>query len=367
MKAITSGDERSMMKSSSCVSIGLPVYNGERFLKDALDSILRQTYRDFELIISDNASTDRTEEICRSYAARDRRIRYYRNEKNLGAARNYNQVFELSTGQYFKWAAHDDIYAPDFLLKCAEVLERDPGVVVCFPRTVQIDEQGRWEKKTHYDLPNLHSPRAHERFHDIIAKRHGCEAVFGVIRADGLRRTPLIGNYIGSDRVLLALLSIEGRFHELPDYLFFFREHTRRSVKGQDHEVTVWFDPMREGKIVFPEWRILSEYLRTIARASLVPSERLRCLWQLVKWVRCNGQTLKWDLTSALDRVLPLRGSHLVYRHLHKWILSGRFPLPKWMATSIGLFVMIVVEGSRWAFRVDKWSYRWNDTRKKVL
>jgi glycosyltransferase involved in cell wall biosynthesis len=87
------------------VSIGLPVFNGEKYLAEALDSILSQTYRDFKLIISDNASTDRTEQICREYAAKDRRIRYYRNEKNIGAPKNFNRVFELSSGKYFRWDA----------------------------------------------------------------------------------------------------------------------------------------------------------------------------------------------------------------------------------------------------------------------
>ena len=97
------------------VSIGLPVYNGENFLEFALDSILGQTFQDFELIISDNASTDATESICRRYAAKDSRIRYYRNPNNQGAAQNYNRVFALARGEYFKWAAHDDVCKPNYL------------------------------------------------------------------------------------------------------------------------------------------------------------------------------------------------------------------------------------------------------------
>src|SRR5882762_1549884 len=114
------------------ISIGLPVYNGENFITDALESILGQTYTDFELIISDNASTDRTEALCKSYAARDPRIRYWRNAENLGAARNFNRVFELSSGEYFKWTAHDDVLAPDYLEKCIEASDRDPSVVLVY-------------------------------------------------------------------------------------------------------------------------------------------------------------------------------------------------------------------------------------------
>src|SRR5436190_12174806 len=91
------------------VSIGLPVFNGERYLRQALDSLLGQDFQDFELIISDNASTDRTAEICRAYVAKDRRIRYYRNESNIGSAPNYRRVFELARGEFFKWCSHDDV------------------------------------------------------------------------------------------------------------------------------------------------------------------------------------------------------------------------------------------------------------------
>src|SRR5512139_3267591 len=117
------------------VSIGVPVYNGENFLKDALDSLLAQTFKDFEIVIADNVSTDQTEEICRSYAAKDARIRYYRNETNIGAGPNHNRVFELSRGEYFKWVCHDDMCAPEFLERCIEVLDRDPSVVLCHAET----------------------------------------------------------------------------------------------------------------------------------------------------------------------------------------------------------------------------------------
>ena len=118
MKLLENGIEmrgEAMSENEPRVSIGMPVYNGEKYLEEAIQSILAQTYSDFELVISDNASTDKTQEICLEYAARDSRVRYHRNEKNLGAAPNYNRTFELSTGQYFKWADYDDLLAEEFL------------------------------------------------------------------------------------------------------------------------------------------------------------------------------------------------------------------------------------------------------------
>ncbi len=135
-----------MRNSLPYVSIGLPVYDGERFLAETLDSLLAQTFEDLELIISDNASTDRTQEICKDYLAKDRRIRYYRNDQNLGAARNYNRVFELSTGKYFKWAAHDDLCASALTERCVEVLDSEPSAVMCYARTIIIDEHGKHQK-----------------------------------------------------------------------------------------------------------------------------------------------------------------------------------------------------------------------------
>jgi glycosyltransferase involved in cell wall biosynthesis len=97
------------------VSIGLPVYNGQNYLRCALDSILQQDYTDFELIISDTASADASPGICQELARKDGRVRYYRNETNIGARGNYNRVFELARGEFFKWASHDDEFHPSGL------------------------------------------------------------------------------------------------------------------------------------------------------------------------------------------------------------------------------------------------------------
>src|SRR3989442_255266 len=125
------------------VSVGMPVYNGERYLAEAVDSLLAQTYEDFELIICDNASTDRTGEIARSYAARDTRVRYARNEKNLGAGGNFRRAVALASGEYFRWAASDDVCAPQSLARCVEVLDQEPAAVLAYPSTRFIDEHGR--------------------------------------------------------------------------------------------------------------------------------------------------------------------------------------------------------------------------------
>jgi len=288
------------------VSIGMPVYNGEQFLQEALDSILAQTFADFELIISDNASMDGTQEICRAYAAKDQRVRYFRNQTNLGASRNFNRVFELSSGEYFKWAAHDDICASDFLLKCIEVLDQDVSVVLCYPRAKQIDEHGKFMRDYTIKL-DTSSPRPHERFRDLILIRHWCFQVFGVIRTDVLRMTPPIGNYAASDRVLLARLGLLGRFYEVPEYLFYRRRHpgqlTALPVRYR-YLHTTWYDPTKKGRIVLPEWRILFEYLISISQAPLSWSERAYCYLHVGRWLRQNRNSLVRDLVRAARQIL---------------------------------------------------------------
>src|SRR5215510_10355296 len=125
-----------MSESQCLLSVGLAVYNGEEFLDEAIRSILAQTLTNFELIISDNASTDRTSEICQKYVRIDPRIRYHRNEANIGGANNENQTFRMARGKYFRWAAHDDVLAPTLLARCVEVLEERPDAVLCYPATV---------------------------------------------------------------------------------------------------------------------------------------------------------------------------------------------------------------------------------------
>jgi glycosyltransferase involved in cell wall biosynthesis len=137
------------------VSLAMPVYNGENYVAEALDSILAQDFADFELIITDNASTDSTEAICRDYARRDPRIRYHRHPRNLGAAPNYNSGYELATGEYLKWCAHDDRISANYLSECVRLLDADPQVALAFGRTQCIDGAGAPLRARHPLFRNL--------------------------------------------------------------------------------------------------------------------------------------------------------------------------------------------------------------------
>ncbi|ABQ90760.1 glycosyl transferase, family 2 [Roseiflexus sp. RS-1] len=288
------------------VSIGLPVYNGERYLASALESILAQTFGDFEVIISDNASTDATPEICRAYMARDPRIRYVRNERNLGAAPNYNRVFHLARGMYFRWHAHDDLLAPTYLEQCVAALDAHPGVVLCHSKTVFIDEHDR---VIGYDEDSLHFRQASvfSRYYAYLrVARNWINAIFGLIRTDVLRQTVLIGAYSSSDMILLAELILRGEFYEVPEYLFLRRDHEEASVQAnRDYQKRqVWFDPRNRGKIELTHWRWTIELLRVIGRVPLAWHDRLLCYAHMQWWLRRTRREMLNDLAVATRLVI---------------------------------------------------------------
>ena len=310
-----------MLNNKPRISIGMPVYNGEKFLQEALDSILAQTFEDFELIISDNASTDRTKEICQEYAAKDQRIRYYRNQENLGAGWNINRVFELSTGKYFKWNAHDDNCAPEFLERCIEVLDQDPSVVLCYPKVTLINEHGKfirnWNGRNCLVPPTpmtkLNSLKPHERFGELVAP-HMCYQIFGLIRANALKRTPLFGTYSAADNVLLARLGLIGRFYQLPEYLFYSRNHPQQSyqVCDDDYKYAEWWDPKNKGQVMLPHIKILREYLHAISSTPLSLPEKMYCYAHTLRFVRWFRELMIKELIFAGKKLSERRPNILV-------------------------------------------------------
>lgn len=278
------------------VGIGLPVYNGERFVAEALDSLLAQTFSDFRVVVCDNASTDNTAGICKEYARRDPRIRYVPVERNLGAAPNFNRCFSLADGEYFKWSAHDDRIEPTYLEQCVGILDRDPSVVLCHSDVSWIDEGGRFLREYASGLDRVGSPHPHRRFENLLLTDHFCFDVFGVIRREALKRTPLIGSYMGSDRNLLAELSLLGRFSKVPRALFLSRDHGDRSIRSMHPWArAAWFDKALADRVTLPFWRQFGEYAASIGRAPIPRNERLRCYSVLPRWMFRNRRRLWID------------------------------------------------------------------------
>ena len=282
-------------------SIGLPVYNGENYIRDAIGSVLEQTFTDFELVISDNASTDRTGDICREAAALDPRVRYVQAAVNHGLARNFNRVFELASARYFLWVSHDDLLAKDYLRRCVEVMERDEGVVLCYANTDHIDATGHLIKKVAH-RNDMGSDKPNERFKNIIGLEHQCDAIFGLMRTSVLKTTRLHGPFADSDRVLIAEMGLRGRFQLVPEYLTSRREHalqvTTRFPGRRDR--TLVFNPGLAGKAVYPHAREFREFVAAVNRAGLPLTERLRCYGHLSRWVVAYRRRLYDDLVDGL-------------------------------------------------------------------
>lgn len=292
------------------VSIGLPVFNGEKFLSLAIESVLSQEFGDLELIIADNASTDGTAEICRRYADQDQRVKYVRHPKNIGAARNYNYVFHCGRGEYFNWLASDDLMRPGFLRACLDGFEASPpSSILVYPNFDFMDEQGAIIEGRNRRSANTTSPSPVERLDHVINSRGYMIAIFGLFRRDLLRRTRLIDSFASSDFVLLAECALLGPIIRLEgDPLFLRRLHsgTSRQANPTPEEVAQWFDP---DALPYDdeEKKIRKEYLRSVFRIDeLSPRERLGAAALLAR----NQAHRKWKekkriLKQRLKKLFP--------------------------------------------------------------
>jgi glycosyltransferase involved in cell wall biosynthesis len=268
----------------------MPVYNAQRYLREAVDSLLGQTMGDFEIILCDNASTDSTGEICRRYAAADGRVRYHRNSKNLGVVANFNRAFELSRGRYFKWAAYDDLHGPTYLERCAAALDADPSLAVAHCLTRAIDEKGS-DVGEFRASERLDAAAAADRFRRMIWT-DAFPPIWGLMRSAMVRRTKLHGAYMGSDRNFLAELLLLGGVAYVPEYLFFIREHAGSYTAGvKDYYQRLrWYAPGRR----VPSWmqvpRTAAGYLASIARSPISWGEKVECARHVMGWLSACGR-----------------------------------------------------------------------------
>jgi len=238
----------------------------------------------------------------------------------MGAGWNIRRVYELATGKYFKQAAVDDLLEPDFLGRCVEILESDPGCVVAYASTKEIDVNGAFIKN--YVTPtkfDSNDPVA--RFREILLVPSWCYQIFGVMRMSALRQIPPQGSYVSADHVLLARMSLLGRFHEVPEHLFISRHHTGQSIRTLPVRLQrprrfrltnryprlpcpEWWDPMKTRALTFPEFRQLAEYFLSIYRAPLGAGQKLRCFLMLLPWIKIHFKHMLKDLLIAADQVL---------------------------------------------------------------
>ena len=272
------------------LTLGLPVYNGERYLAASLDALLAQTFTDFQLIISDNGSTDRTGEIARHYEAADSRVRYVHHPENRGSTFNHNYVVEQARGEFFKWVSDDDLYAPDLLQRCIDALDSRPEIVLAHAWTAFIDDAGTITDPIEYAL-TTDVPDPVERFRSVLYTDGG-DDIYGVIRTSVLRQIAPFGSYHWADRTFVGELALHGRFHNVPDYLYFRRDHPMRTSRVGRNNIRrrcARLDPARGNRWRHPVVRLVGEYLlaflAAISRAPISPRDRWRCRKELAVWV----------------------------------------------------------------------------------
>jgi len=252
-------------------------------MKRALDSLLAQDFEDFELIVSDNASTDDTRLICEAYAGRDKRIRYFRNEANIGVSPNHNRVFALSRGKYFAWSAHDLEYLPGMLSRCVTLMtQAPPTVVLMHPLCELVDDEGK-PVVDHQTSIASSDPRPHRRLEMVIRHIVFVTQHYGLIVSEALKKTRLNGSYASSDYVLTAELAMLGEIREIPEVLI------RRVIDSKSGTAAVlhsqkawaaWLDPKtKQRPALLPlRERLAFEYFRSAWRLPLTPADKLACM-----------------------------------------------------------------------------------------
>lgn len=280
------------------ISIGMPVYNGEKYLSQAIESILTQSFPEFELIISDNASTDRTMEICRAYASNDSRIEYIRHDVNMGGPRNWNFVFISAKGRYFKWASANDICCPEFLAKCKIILDNNKDVALCYPRTRLIDEQGNITED-YEDRLDLQSPDPCTRFVNLMTNLRLNNPQAGLFRSSVLRKTGLERFYPGGDIPLMAEVAMSGKFYEWPEFLFFRRMSPDASTpSNSESEIRIFINPNQK-KLYLPLLQRYAGLFGTVFKASIDVSAKFKLFLFMSKIVYWNRHRLWAELNRS--------------------------------------------------------------------
>ena len=285
-----------MVDARPLVSIGMPVYNEERFIRQALDSLLSQSFENFELIISDNASTDCTGDISLEYAAKDQRIRYYRAETNLGSIANCNLTFQLSRAKYFFWASGHDLRDETFISRCVEVLEDDKSIVLCYPVARWIESDGKLGEVIFGNVDTRGSDRM-SSFHTIIWGLGYNFPVYGIIRSSSLKKTKLQPKTIGSDIVLLTELSFLGAFAQMSEPCLYMRklsdygnweQYLLKSLGSDLAKRSSWY--------LYTKW--IYEHIRVIARHGECYRRKSICIFSVILCILTKYRSVFHGLRS---------------------------------------------------------------------
>jgi glycosyltransferase involved in cell wall biosynthesis len=290
------------------VIIGLPVYNGQQYLDAELESHLSQSFGDFELVVSDNGSTDATPDICAGYASRDKRVKYLRSDQNRGILWNHRRVMEAigSSRLYFRWAGADDILEPGLLAAMVEVLDTRPDVEAVMPATKNIDEHGQIIGALERTL-DLQSPDVFERAHKILTVNYQHVVAYGLLRTSSLKVMRTRPDYVGWDPIFIWELALRGRVFQLtaPALLRRFHRGSISRVKTVK-EMRKWVEPNAQAGMNFPHWTWTYERMRSLLAAPISARDKLRVSTLVMRNMLWQRGKLARDITQAVRRSVGL-------------------------------------------------------------
>mgnify|MGYP001347938156 CR=1 FL=1 len=273
-----------MNKEKGFVTIGMPVYNGEKFIRAAIQSFLQQTYRNFELIISDNASTDMTESICREYAVKDKRIKYVRQPQNFGGGHNFTFVLDEACGEYFMWAACDDVFSKNFVEINQKFLSKNPDYVASTcPTGFDV---GPLNQQTLVDFSlNGNVVERFIKFFDYSYVSHGI--FYSLIRTDVLRGCEFVGqDFFASDWALDLYLALKGKVNRCSDGYTIF------GVNGLSHSPDIYkMTRVHKVEVVFPFFTFTRHIIKLVSELTLKHKLRIFCI------------LVKLNITGAIGKV----------------------------------------------------------------
>ncbi len=309
-----------MSRRAPKISIGIPVYNGAAFLRETLQHLSHQTYSDFEIIISDNASDDATPEICQEFARADSRINYQRLAVNVGAIENFNRLIGLAQGKYFKWAAADDVCLPNFLEETLEIIESDPEVAWVHSQFGKVDKSGNvlscddpaaeglaHSSDADQPRPQHDSSVRHKRFHGVLLGTTWCADIYGLIRKSVLDRTRPFPKCFGAEKVLLGELALWGKYREVPKTLFFQRVHSAAAgeLTTRDKQEAYMVPNTKKKAFAATRTALLAGHLGSVFNVPMSVGERALSLAVVARYAT---QISKWpDLVRSEVLRQPFR------------------------------------------------------------
>ena len=292
-----------MTSMEPLVSIGMPVYNGAYYLREALDSLLTQDYSNFELIISDNASTDETWEICEEYAARDGRVACYQADRNMGAAWNFNRVFELSGGEFFMWAAHDDLWHPSFVTRCVQALQSHPEAAVCHTYQQPVDPSGLLLGSPYIGHVN-EEPTLRARWVRTMQFWDLHSAIYGLMRRALVANTRLLQVCISADLVFIAELIIHGHIIQVPEALAWKRRPVSMSDYRTPEAMLAYLGGSGYRQLRMPRMEVFRQCLRGLKHAQLAKHVRRQLYRDTLGKVYLGQHFWLYDLIDCTNGLL---------------------------------------------------------------